>query len=370
MEEKKRIIDRFLRYVACDSESGNEQRFCELIQDELDRLGLQTSRDSAGKACGSNGWNVYASLPGEGEPILFCAHLDTVAPGKGILPVMDQKGFIYSKGDTILGADDKAGVSAIVEALEVVLEKRMPHRPIEVLFTICEETGLLGARNADYSRFSSKQAVVFDSRYPQRIIHETPAQVKLHVCVEGKSAHAAVAPEQGIHALKAAAQAVSELPCGRVDDVTVVNIANFLSPGETNVVPDRATFDVEIRSFKEESIQYWILRIRDMVERVCTGMGARVNIDVEHCYGAVFVPEDTPLVSALKKACRCLGLEPKVDRGFGGSDMAWLFANGIQAVNMGVGMIDIHSTDESLCVESMEQTVDLILEMACSAWRS
>ena len=122
MLDSKRLLDRFLRYIACDSESGDEERFCRLIMGELEALGLTVTRDNAGEMCASNGWNVYASLPGEGEPILFCAHMDTVKPGKNIKPIIGEDGIIRSSGDTILGADDKCGISAVLEALTIIRE--------------------------------------------------------------------------------------------------------------------------------------------------------------------------------------------------------------------------------------------------------
>ena len=153
---KQRLLDRFLRYINCPSESGSERSFCELIEQELSALGLEVKRGEVGEKCGSNGFNLYAFLPGDGEPLLLSAHLDTVSPGVGIRPVIED-GVIRSSGDTILGADDKSGVAAILEALETLHEGGLAHRPVEVLFSICEELGLLGAKYADYSLFAANR---------------------------------------------------------------------------------------------------------------------------------------------------------------------------------------------------------------------
>ena len=364
MIHTQRLVDRFLRYAACDSESQDEGRFCEMVERELEELGLQVSRDQAGEICGSDGWNVYASLPGQGEPLLLCAHLDTVSPGKGISPVIEEGGaVIRSRGDTILGADDKCGVSAILEALQTLQEEGMPHRPVEVLFTICEEIGLLGSRHADYSRLRSRQALVLDSGRVEEIINGAPSIAGLHVEVLGKSAHAAVEPELGVHALNTAAAVVARIPCGRVDEDTVVNTANFMSPGRMNIIPDRAAFDVGIRSFKEDKLQAKIKEVEQLLGDVCGQTGARYTLEVNQGYGALHVPEDTPLVTGLKDCCRRLGMEPRTTQIFGGSDASWLFSNGIDAVNIGAGMHKVHSTGEFLSVEEMERAVRLLLEM-------
>lgn len=364
MINTKRLTDRFLRYVACDSESQDEARFCTLIERELKELGLQVSRDRAGELCGSNGWNVYASLPGQGEPLLLCAHMDTVSPGKGISPVVVEGGVtIRSQGETILGADDKCGVSAILEAIQTLQEERLPHRPVEVLFTICEEIGLLGSRYADYSRLHSSQALVLDSGRVEEIINGAPSIVGLHVEVLGKSSHAAVEPELGIHALNAAAAVVAQISCGRIDEDTVVNTANFMSPGRMNIIPDRASFDIGIRSFKEEKLQAKVKEVEQILQDICGQTGARYTLEENQGHGALYVPEDTPLIMKLKKCCRRLGMEAQTTQIFGGSDASWLFSNGIDAVNIGAGMHKVHSTEEFLSVKELELAAQLLLEM-------
>lgn len=358
-----RLFERLLRYIACDSESGDEGAFCTLLEAELRCLKLPVFRDGAGVLCGSNGGNLYASLPGVGEPILFCAHMDTVSPGKGIYPVLDEDRVLYSGGDTILGADDKSGIAAVMEMLETLLESGLCHRPIEVLFTICEENGLRGARHADYSRLRSRQAVVLDSGRPHVIINRTPIHESWHVRISGKSAHAGVAPEKGIHTLKAAAAAVAEIPCGRVDEATMMNVGSFLSPGSTNLVPAEANFDLEIRSHEEARVQYWSNEIASALERACVSMGAHHTVTKERHTGLLYVPEDSKLIRDLVDAYRELGLEAVLARGFGGSDASLLFSHGIEAVNIGTGMRNIHSLEESIPMSDLERVTKLIFKL-------
>ena len=268
-----RLVRRFMRYVQCDSESGHEQAFCRLLEEEGARLGVNFWRDPVGERAGSDGWNLGASIPGTGSPVLFSCHLDTVAPGRGIQPVVAD-GVIRSGGETVLGADDKSGVAAVMEALESILESGKPHRPVELLFSVCEEVGLKGAKYADYSRFASKEALVLDNDAPGLINHRAPANVHLHIQVQGRAAHAAVSHGEGIRALKAAAAAIAQIPCGAPDGDTVMNVANFLAPGPTNVVPAQASFDMEIRSFVEEKLQGYIQQTRQALDAACGQYGA------------------------------------------------------------------------------------------------
>ncbi|HWR23012.1 MAG TPA: M20/M25/M40 family metallo-hydrolase [Feifaniaceae bacterium] len=359
---KTRLLNRFLRYIACESETGNESAFCGMMERELLHLGLSVVRDDVSEKCGSNGYNIYANLPGAGEPLLLSAHMDTVSPGRNIEPVIEN-GVIRAKGDTILGADDKSGVAAILEALESVMEQGTPRRPVEVLLSVCEEAGLLGSKHADYSLIKSRQAIVLDSSRNGCIINRAPANVHLHVEIRGKAAHAGIAPDRGVHALKAAALAVSHIPCGFVDENSVMNVANFLSPGKTNVVPEHASFDMEIRSFREDLLAIHRENAERAVKDACAAFGAEYDITQERHSDVLYVPETSPLLKAIVRVYGELGAPVKIDRTYGGSDATWLSYHGIEALNVGTGMCDAHSLSEHIAVADLERTADMVERM-------
>ncbi len=354
-----RLTERFFAYVQCASESHKELPFAQKLAHECEELGLHVEFDEAGEKCGSNANNLRAFLQGEGEPIMFCAHMDTVSPGEGIKPRLED-GIIRSDGTTVLGADDKSGIAAVMEAVERIIEEKAPHRPVELLFTVCEECGLLGSRYADYSAFKSKEAVVLDSSKLHCVVNRAPAHVVLSFTVCGKSSHAGCAPENGIHALKAAAQAVNAIPCGHVDDMSVMNVADFMAPGQTNVVPDRASFSMEIRSFSEELMQKHIAASEKAVQEACAFYGARYEMTSDRHSDALYVPEEGELLKQMTRISREKGQELKVEGSFGGCDATWLNANGIAAVNLGTGMRDVHGVQESIAEKDLEATAELL----------
>lgn len=362
MIEQAQLVERFFRYVRCGSESRVERAFCEMVESELAAMGLAVVRDDVGAACGSDGFNVHAFLPGEGEPLLFCAHLDTVPPGNGVEPVL-LDGVIHSRGDTVLGADDKSGVAAVMEALSVLTSEGLAHRPVEVLFTICEEIGLLGAKHADYSNIRSREAVVLDSSNLGWIINRAPAVIRMHVEISGRSAHAAAAPETGVHALKAAARAIDRIPCGRVGDESVMNVSNLLSPGKTNIVPDSAVFDMEIRSFSEETLSSLRADAEREIAGACETYGATFVIDTARQSDAQYMPPDTPLVQSLVRAFAQVGTRAETVGTLCGCDATWLNHNGICAVNIGTGKQDIHSLDEHIAVSDLLATANVVLAL-------
>ena len=363
MVNKARLIETFSRYAACASESGNERAMCELVELELQALGLTIKRDEVGPQCGSDGWNIYGYLPGVGEPILFSAHVDTVPPGVGVQAVVED-GVIRSAGNTVLGADDKAGLAAIMEALAVVQEQNLPHRPIEVLFTICEELGLLGAKYADYTNVQSKQALVLDNSTPGEMVSQAPAKLVVHVTVQGKSAHAAMAPERGVNAIKAAALAIANIPTGRVDAGAIINVANFLAPGKNNIVPEKACFDLDMRAFEKAHLQAHLVNVKTALHNACKQMGATWRVEEDWQTESLRISPDSAVLAQLKQVYETLDIPWKTEKTFGNSDAAWIHAKGgMDVVNIGTGMMDVHSTDEHIKVADLVSTAQVALGM-------
>ena len=219
MINKERLLNHFLEYVQTDSETKHEAAMGRRVAEDLRAMGLEVITDNAGETFGSDGFNVLARFPGElpGEPMLLSAHMDTVVPGNGVKPqIID--GVISTDGTTVLGGDDKSGVCGIIEAVRVILEKGLPHRSAELLFSIGEEGGMRGAKAFDASLLKSKCGYIFDSSgAPGKIIVQAPGQMKIDANVIGKRAHAGLAPEQGISAIQVAAKGVAAMNLLRIE---------------------------------------------------------------------------------------------------------------------------------------------------------
>jgi tripeptide aminopeptidase len=365
MINEKRLLERFLNYVQIDSPTKYEREFAEYIMKEMEKMGLEVHMDDAGEKVGSNSGNVIGRLKGntDGEAILFSAHMDTVSPGKGIKPVI-KDGVIYSDGTTVLGGDDKAGIAAILEAIETVIEKGIPHGDIEVVFSIYEEGGLYGAKNLDYTKLKAKKGFVLDSGgNPGEIIIQGPAQNKIYAKFIGKEAHAGVAPENGISAIQMAAEAISNMKLLRIDEETTANIG-VISGGEaTNIVTKEVKIQGEARSLSDEKLQKQTEHMVKCCEEAAQKFGGRVEVEVDHSYGAFKVEEDAEIVQKVKEACRNIGLEPYTTSSGGGSDTNILNANGIVAVNLGIGERKPHTVEEHIHIKDLENAARLVLEI-------
>lgn len=365
MINKERLLQKFLEYIQTDSESGNEKNMADRLLADLGVLGCDVWRDNVGESIGSNGYNVYARLPGDPslEPLIFSAHMDTVRPGNGVKPVI-AGGVIRSSGDTILGGDDKSGVAGIIEALSSIVENNLAHRTIEVLFTVLEESGLKGAKSADLSKFSAKKALVLDSSGDVgKIIVSAPGQIKFSATVIGKSAHAGIAPEAGINAIQAAADGVAAMNLLRIDPETTANISVFISDYATNIVPEKAVVKGEIRSRSVDKLNAQAEHMKQCLADACQKYGAKLEANLETAYLSYKITDDDPLVASVMDACREIGVEPGTEASGGGSDANVMNLNGIKSIVLATGMDKVHTTAEQLALRNLENTARLCLKL-------
>jgi len=356
-----RVVERFINYVKTPSESGHEREFCLLIAAELERLGFTVDRDECGDKIDSDGFNVHAFLKGssDAEPLMFCCHMDTVIPGVGINPVISD-GYICSDGTTVLGGDDKAGIAAVMEGVERLVERDALGRSVEVLFTLREETGLQGSGAADYSLVKANQAIVFDCGGPiGTVITRSPEMINFEVTVLGKAAHAAY-PQGSIHALKAAALAVANINVGLVDDISEVNVGNFLAPGKTNIVCPKATFGVEVRSYDRAHADELYRDILAKISDACAQFGASYETTQPRVTCGVSIAPDSALLKAVEAALSKKGHTMLPESTFGGCDASNLSAHGIAALNVSCGMDRVHSTEERIAIADLEATADFV----------
>lgn len=366
MINNERLLSTFLDYVRIDSESTHEGAMAARVAGDLKAIGCQVSFDNSQDKTGSDTGNLYAVLPGttDGEAILFSAHMDTVVPGVGVEPVIED-GVIRSKGDTVLGGDDKSGVAAVVEALRTITEKNLPHPTVEVVFTVCEEVGLRGSKHMDYSKVTAKKAAVLDSGGDAgKIITAAPGQYKLNAAVIGRRAHAGVAPEEGISAIQVLAEAISNMKLLRIDEETTANIGAISASYATNIVPERAELVGECRSRRDDKLEAQGKHMMDCLQAACDKFGATLEGGLTKAYSAYsFGPED-PFVQEVSAACKKAGVEPCLAASGGGSDANNMNLNGIKALVLGTGMAKVHTTNEEITVKNLEDTAALVLALA------
>ena len=347
MPNRQRLTQTLIDLIKIDSPTGEEDAIDAHLSGILANLGATVRHDAYG--------NLVATLPGSngsaGEtPVMLSAHMDTVEPGRGIKPQLDADGeTLRSDGSTILGGDCKAGLAIALEGLTSAIEDGGPRRPVQVVFSRAEEGGLNGARNLDFSLVQAKSGIVFDGEGPvSRICVGAPAQNIVQCHVTGVAAHAGLEPENGTSALLVAANILTRLPLGRIDDETTSNIGVLQGGLKRNIVPESAYMDGELRSRNQAKLDNYTDEFRRAFDQVASLYpDANINLDIRSQYRAYQVGSDHPALADIARAVAAIGLTPAMETTGGGSDANVFFEHGIAALPVGIGVRDFHTTRET-----------------------
>ncbi|MBU0972174.1 MAG: M20/M25/M40 family metallo-hydrolase [Proteobacteria bacterium] len=370
MINSKRLGDRFKMLAQIDSESRHEAAIARVLEKSLQDMGARVFFDDAAGKVGGDCSNLVAKFKGNTDvsPLFLSGHMDTVVPGKGV-KVQFENGIFTSDGTTILGGDDKSALAIILEVMEVVQENQLPCPPVEIVFTVCEEIGLLGAKHLDLSLMEAKFGYILDSTDTQGIVTRAPSANKITIKVYGRAAHAGAAPEKGISAIYAAARAISGLELGRIDAETTCNLGTISGGMATNIIPEYVEIHGESRSHDREKLDTITQKIVTGFERTAADLREegqtlpRVDIAVEEDFSNTQIPEDHVAIVLARKAAANLGRELASKTIGGGADANIFFGKGIVAGVLGTGMTDVHTLKESIALSDMENTARLVLEI-------
>lgn len=357
---EKRLVDTFLELVRIDSESFHEKAIQEFLVQKLKSLGASSVYvDKAGSKYDTDAQgNIMASFKGtrKSDPILLVCHMDTVPPGRGIKPIV-KKDRITSSGDTVLGGDDKAGIAIILEVLACLKEQKPLHAPVEVLFTLTEESGMRGAKNLEYKKLKSREGLILDNEEYDELLIQGPSVTDVEVWIKGIPSHAGVCPEKGISALEVAAKALSIMKLGRIDKETVANFAIIKGGTATNIVTEDIYLKGEARSLKESKLEKQLAHMKSCFEKAAKGFvkkvdGKVIRPEIKFCtsrrYGSVCVAKNAPIVKLVTQAAKEQGVALRACASGGGCDANVLSGFGFTLPNLGVGVQKCHTTAEYL----------------------
>jgi len=362
MISEKQLIDSFIKYVSIDSESGDELEICNFLYNELTQLGLDVLKTNEDNSF-SNGYNMIASYKGDlnNEPVFLSAHVDTVVNGKNI-KVVQEDGFLKSDGTTILGADDKVAMTAIMEVVKTIKENNLKTRPFEVVFTLSEEHGLLGAKALDVNLLKAKDGLVFDGTGKIGGIDiKTPSNHHLKIEVTGKGAHSGSGAKKGISAIQIAAKAIADINLGQVDEETTCNIGIIYGGEAGNIIPEHCHIDATVRSLCPDKAKKQINHIKEKFNYYADLLNGFVDVQVDTSFESVAIDTNTQLVKDLQRSFELNGIEPYFKVAGGGSDNNIFFNKGLNSIDVAISYNNIHTVNESIEIIEMQRLAQSIL---------
>lgn len=364
-ESKDRLLSTFLDLVRIYSPSGSEATCAAYCAQALREAGCEVRFDDSAAVTGSDTGNLIAVLRGD-EPVtlVLSAHMDVVEPCRGIEPVITE-GTVHSAGDTILGADDRAGLAAAIECVRRLGEAGFPRPTVKCILTVMEEVGLVGAKQLRSDDVAGHLCLVLDAAgTPGGLVVAAPTHYTFCADFTGRAAHAGVEPEAGISALSMAARAVCEMPMGRIDEATTANVGSIEGSGPTNVVCAAARVSGECRSLDRATVEQLRSRIDSVLTGAASAFGGGVEVSWNLEYEGFRVTDDAEAVETVTAACRDLGLDAVTFSTGGGSDANIISALGVPTLALACGMTGVHGTDEEIAVADLVALTDLCVAVA------
>jgi len=363
-----------IELIKIDSLSRKERNVALRLKRDMEELGATVTIDDAGEKVGGNVGNLIVHFPGNlpsARPLLLSAHMDTVVPGEGVQPILDGD-ILHTDGTTVLGGDDKSGVAIICETLRVMIENNLPCSPVDVVFTICEESGLIGAKCLDINRLRARTGLVLDSDSVGFLFTKAPAANRMEFRVYGLEAHAGVCPEKGINAIKVAAEGIAQMKLGRIDHETTANIGVVEGGMAVNIVPNTVILRGEARSHNREKLQAQTDHMRSCLEQAAAHYTldldgkrrqARVESKIERDYDSMNVPDGAPIVQLVKAAAQKLNVQIQTTATGGGCDANVFNHKGLEVANLATGMREIHTVNEWLDLKDLFLSAEMVLEI-------
>ncbi len=371
---RERLAATFTELCEISSPSRREGLLAADLRQRFSLLGADAIiEDDSAARTGSEVGNLIIRFNGtlaEQPGFFLSCHMDTVGPCEGVEVV--RRGDIFtSRGETILGADDKSGIAAILEMLTILGEREIAHPRLEIVITTCEEIGLLGAKNFDCSLLTTTFGYALDSSGIDHVVIGAPAATRLKVTIQGRAAHAGLCPEEGINALTLAAQALTRIRTGRIDAESTCNFGLIEGGIATNIVPAQVTLRGEVRSHSPAKLVQYTDDIKNIFDETAAswrGSGEEslpaVQLTTYDDYPALRLGDEEPVIKKVKTAAGQCGKKLKYILAGGGSDANIFCGRGVPTAIIATGMDKVHSVSEQLDLNDLVSLTELLFALA------
>ncbi|MCX7796302.1 MAG: M20/M25/M40 family metallo-hydrolase [bacterium] len=342
----ERIIERLISLLKISSPAGKEQEVARVIRGWVEGWGYSVIEDNIG--------NMF--INSDKTPKLFLnAHMDTVTPCDNVNPIIEGD-IIKSDGRTILGADDKVGIAVILELLENYKDNPLP---IEVILTVQEEIGLVGAKAIKRDMIKAPYGFTLDAGGPVgNVVIGAPSQYTWTYKIYGVAAHAGAYPERGVNAILLASKLITHLPIGRINDITTGNVGVISGGRATNIIPDEVELRGEYRS-RDEGYLYALLNNLEKASSIVEEGGGKTKLEYRKEYTR-FDLKDSEFLKRVVDIMKNNGFNPNTIYMGGGSDANIFNEHGISTLLLGISGSEAHSTREYAKISEIKEGYRLI----------
>jgi tripeptide aminopeptidase len=372
---RERLAQTFVTLCELSSPSRKEKNVALYLKDIFSSLGADfIYEDDSAVHTGSECGNLIVRINGttDSDPVFFACHMDTVQPGDNVFVKRDGDIFT-SKEETILGGDDKSGIAPVIELIAQIKENNLAHRTLELIFTTCEEIGLLGAKYLDHKLLQARFGYALDSNGIDKLIVGAPAANRIKIDVHGTAAHAGINPEAGLSAFLVAAKAITKLRLGRIDEESTANIGIISGGVATNIIPEHLEIRGEVRSHSMSKLAEYTEEIKAIFTKTAAEWPVpenseiqqpSVNFEVNADYPAMRLSEDDVVVKTAVAAGQRLHRDISLVLAGGGSDANIYNGYGLSTAIIATGMDKVHTTDERLDLNDMVSLTELLHAIA------
>ncbi|THB78552.1 MAG: M20/M25/M40 family metallo-hydrolase [Desulfobulbaceae bacterium] len=371
--ERERLARVFTELCELSSPSRQEKNVLEYLKKTFADLGAETIyEDNSAEVTRAECGNLFVRFNGttDAKPIFLACHMDTVNPGENVK--VKREGDIFtSVGETILGGDDKSGIAPLIELMTLLKAQNIAHRPLELIFTTCEEVGLLGAKALDPKDITAPFGYALDSNGIDKVIIGAPAANRIRIDVRGTAAHAGMNPEAGVSAFLVAAYAITKLRLGRIDEESTANIGILKGGVATNIIPEHLMIRGEIRSHSMEKLARYTKEMKAAFKETAADWPVDdeekrpvVEFEVESDYPVMRLSKEDEVTQTVLEAGNKLGRDISLVIAGGGSDANIYNGYGLPTAIIATGMDLVHTTNEQLDLNDMVSLTELLYIIA------
>src|SRR6187551_222231 len=372
----KAATDRLMRFLAVEGVTGKEAAIGRELAAALQESGVPADAVRLDDAncripVPTETGNLIVDLPGRGamhnQPrIMFMTHMDTVPLCAGAKPKLAGRK-IVNEAKTALGGDNRAGCGVLVTLATELAKQNLDHPPITLLFCVCEESGLWGARHVKTDELGSPaMAFNYDGGSASNVTIGAVGADRWQVEIFGRASHAGVAPERGISSTMILALALADVKAGG----WFGKVVKGKRQGTSNVVTDYVHVRGESRShdakFFKEITRAYKAAFEKAAKRVknSDGKSGRVKFKAETDYYPFRMKDSLPVVKRAAAAVESIGATPNIRSANGGLDANWMVRHGIPTVTFGAGQNEVHTIDEWINLDEYDRACALAVQLA------